>query len=205
MLYKFAFPFRRLRLLCWKFVDQYYGPSYLRSSGVTFGRRLRLAGMPQVLRHPEAAMVVGDDVELYSRPVANVLFLAQPCVLAATQPGSRLRIGNGVGISGSTLVAHTSITIGNRVLVGAGVMIIDTDFHPLNPQQRAAHQTAGAGSRPIMIGDDVFIGARAIILKGVTIGDGAVVGAGAVVASDVAGRSIVAGNPARQTGSIPGI
>lgn len=59
---------------------------------------------------------------------------------------------------------------------------------------------AGGGggiSAPIVIGDNVFIGARAIILKGVTIGEGAIVGAGSVVTKDVAEYSIVAGNPAK--------
>ena len=62
----------------------------------------------------------------------------------------------------------------------------DLDDHSITPP-----------SRPIIVGDNVWIGTRAIILPGVTIGDGAVIGAGAVVTKDVPARSVAAGNPAR--------
>ena len=109
-------------------------------------------------------------------------------------------IGNDVGLSGCSITAVDRITIGDRVLVGAGVLIIDTDAHPLSPEGRAAQQPAIA--IPIEIGNDVFIGARAIILKGVKIGTGAVVGAGAVVTKNVPSRSIVGGNPAKIVGQV---
>jgi acetyltransferase-like isoleucine patch superfamily enzyme len=87
------------------------------------------------------------------------------------------------------------VSIGNRVLVGAGALIIDSDAHPLHPEDRL--RGACPANSPVEIEDDVFIGARAIILKGVRIGQGAVVGAGAVVTSDVPAFTIAAGNPAR--------
>jgi acetyltransferase-like isoleucine patch superfamily enzyme len=68
----------------------------------------------------------------------------------------------------------------------------------VNPEERRAGY--GGASRPIVIEDDVFIGARAIILKGVTIGKGCVVGAGAVVAKSVPPYSVVVGNPAKVVG-----
>ena len=63
--------------------------------------------------------------------------------------------------------------------------IWDTDFHPLDPEKRKVHRTLNAHASPIIIEDDVFIGARALILKGVTIGKGAVIGASAVITKDV--------------------
>jgi acetyltransferase-like isoleucine patch superfamily enzyme len=109
-------------------------------------------------------------------------------------------IGDDVGMSGCSITAENQIKIGNRVLVGAGALIIDSDAHPLSPEDRATRQSARTA--PIEIQDDVFIGARAIILKGVRIGYGAVVGAGAVVAKNVPARAIVAGNPARVVGTV---
>jgi acetyltransferase-like isoleucine patch superfamily enzyme len=85
------------------------------------------------------------------------------------------------------------VEIGEGTLIGSGAMIMDNDLH--------ADLSLGADSgvrpkaRPIKIGRQVFIGARAIILKGVTIGDRAVVGAGAVVTKDVPADHIAAGNP----------
>ncbi len=148
-----------------------------------------------------AAIVLGERVSLRSRTADNVL-IARRCTLAALSDGAVVEIGDGVGISGATLVAMTRIGVGSRTLIGAEAMILDSDFHPLDSAQRRIHETAGAKSAAVQIGKEVFIGARAIILKGVNIGDGAVIAAGAVVSRDVAAGDIVAGNPARVVGSV---
>ena len=74
-------------------------------------------------------------------------------------------------------------------------MIIDTDFHYRTPEGKWGTDPK-AVSRPVVIGRACFIGARAIILKGVTVGDNAVIGAGAVVSRNVEANTVVAGNPA---------
>ena len=113
-------------------------------------------------------------------------------------PRGTLRIGDNVGISGTTISCSEAITIGNNVLIGSGCLITDTDGHPIDPEKRhAANYYDSVVNSPVVIGDDVFIGARSIILKGVTIGQGAIVGAGSVVTKDVPPRAIVAGNPAK--------
>lgn len=76
-------------------------------------------------------------------------------------------------------------------------MITDTDFHPLAPEGRRYRSELEAQAEPVEIGDDVFVGARAIILRGVTVGEGSVVGAGSVVTRDIPAYSVCAGNPAR--------
>ena len=117
-------------------------------------------------------------------------------VLSTRRAAAVLSVGTDCGFTGTTLVAAERITIGDRVLVGGNASIVDTDFHPLTPEGRAKDINAGAHA-PIVIGDDVFVGMEALVLKGVTIGDGAVVGAGAVVTQDVPPRTVVAGNPAQ--------
>jgi acetyltransferase-like isoleucine patch superfamily enzyme len=96
------------------------------------------------------------------------------------------------------LCAGCGIVIGDGVLIGAGALIIDNDFHSWDGVKWVGDTISG--SKAIYVHDYVFIGARAIILKGVTLGTGAVVGAGAVVAKDVAPFTIVGGNPARVIG-----
>jgi len=98
------------------------------------------------------------------------------------------------GASGAVLCAGLSIEIGEGTLIGVGAMILDNDFHILTAG--GWRNEARANARPIRIGREVFIGARAIILKGVTIGDRAVIGAGAVVTRDVPANCLAAGNPA---------
>jgi len=201
--------FLLLRRLCllprlfWRWgTDRVYAPLLVRARGVTCGNGLRLYGVPAVNCLPQASISLGNQVTLRSRNSENVLWLARPCLLAAIGPGATIRIGDNAGLSGATLVAASQIEVGARSLIGAETLIVDTDLHPLDPAKRALHPTAGAASRRILIGKDVFIGTRAMILKGVSIGDGAVVGAGAVVTKDVAAGDIVAGNPARVVGSV---
>jgi len=90
---------------------------------------------------------------------------------------------------GTRIACFSEIRLGRNVAIAEDVLLRDSDNHSI---------TGGRGtvSAPIMVGDDVWIGSRAIILKGVTIGDGAVVAAGAVVTKDVPARTLVAGVPA---------
>lgn len=105
-----------------------------------------------------------------------------------------MTIGDRVGVSGSTISAAQQVTIGDDVLIGSGCIITDSDAHPVRFADRLDH--ARTGIAPVTIEDGVFIGARCIILKGVTIGKQSVIGAGSVVAKDVPPQVVAAGNPA---------
>lgn len=140
---------------------------------------------------------VGRNFKCINRLVHNAFGMIQPTFFNVFPRGT-LRIGDNVGISGTTISCSEAITIGNNVLIGSGCLITDTDGHPIDPEKRhAANYYDYVVNSPVVIGDDVFIGARSIILKGVTIGQGAIVGAGSVVTKDVPPRAIVAGNPAK--------
>jgi acetyltransferase-like isoleucine patch superfamily enzyme len=118
-------------------------------------------------------------------------------------PTAEIRVGAQVRLSGTSLCAREKIVIGDRCTIGANVTIADTDFHALDPRVRSSpNDLALSESAPVEIGDDAFIGAGAYILKGVTVGDAAVIGAGSVVTRCVAPRQIVAGNPAREVGTL---
>ncbi|RWF69588.1 MAG: acyltransferase [Mesorhizobium sp.] len=105
---------------------------------------------------------------------------------------------------GSTVWSSDSIgiKIGNRVTVSWGVAIHDTNSHPMDPQKRHAQMQAilktghprvdpGIRSAPVVIGDDVWIGTGAMVMKGVTIGDRAIISAGSIVRSDVPAGALV--------------
>jgi acetyltransferase-like isoleucine patch superfamily enzyme len=142
----------------------------------------------------DSTLVLGDDVNVTSALRSNPLGCFQPAVLRTLAPGARLALAKNVGISGAVICAGSLIEIGEGTLIGSGAMIMDNDFHEYTAQGWRIEMRTNA--RAIKIGREVFIGARAIILKGVQVGDRAVIGAGAVVSKDVAADHIAVGNPA---------
>jgi len=167
-----------------------------RLRGFELGRGLILNGRPYLYRFPGSRIALADGVGLNSALRSNPLGCSQPVVLRTLRPGAEIILERRVGLSSTSVCAAVRIQIGEGTFVGAGVMIFDTDFHsPLGDWNWG--DAATDNPKPIRIGRGVFIGTRAIILKGVTIGDRAIVGAGAVVTKDVPARAVVAGNPAR--------
>lgn len=178
----------------------------LRRAGVTLGRDVSVIGRPFLRSSDGGSIVLGDRVVLNSRPDANTLEARGPVMLRTVLPGSRIVVGADTGMTSTTISAAGTIRIGARVLIGAGVLITDSDHHPVRPPGNTPRRFAGfpapAPTDAVVIEDDVFIGARSIVLKGVRIGAGAVVGAGSVVSRDVPPGAIVAGNPAVVVGSV---
>ena len=123
--------------------------------------------------------------------------------------GCHLSFGNVVFLNvGCLLLDGAEIKFGNRVMVGPRTMFL-TAGHPLEPEKRFLLDKNGEVegvctiNKPICVMDDVFIGAGAIILGGVTIGSGSTVGAGSVVTKSVPERVVVAGNPAKVIRTLP--
>lgn len=147
------------------------------------GPRVRCFGKPVLHLHGE--LILHDRVRIISD-------------LATTELGvgddGRLEIGAQTFVNyGSSIAAQESITIGANCLIGTHVLIADNDFHRLEPDRR--NETPDAS--PVVLADNVWIGQRSMVLKGVTIGENSVVAAGSVVTKDVAANTIVGGVPAR--------
>ncbi|MEJ5961258.1 sugar O-acetyltransferase [Pedobacter immunditicola] len=108
--------------------------------------------------------------------------------------GTNIKVGDRVFFNFNCVVLDVApVTIGHRTLFGPNVQIY-TATHPLNYKERAAGLEYG---KPIVIGDDVWIGGSVIICPGVTIGDRSVIGAGSVITRDVPSDVFAAGNPCR--------
>lgn len=164
-------------------------------AGVRWGRGWRFYGVPILQKHRRSTMIIGDGLSLRSTPHSNALSPNHPVILSTRRPGARLVIGRGFGMTGGTICAEESITIGDDVWVGANCVITDTDFHPLDLATRLARPLDGA-TAPVVIEDGVFIGMNSLVLKGVTVGAGSVIGAGSVVTRSIPPAVIAAGNPA---------
>lgn len=147
------------------------------------------------LRRPGARVRIGRDCLIEGQIVAETA-------------EAQIEIGDNVYLGGGTLLACVaSVRIGSDVLISYQCIITDSDNHSVRASIRrrdladwrdgGRHDWTTTVTRPVIIGSHVWIGARAIILKGVQIGEGAVIGAGSVVTRDVPAWSVAGGNPAR--------
>ena len=140
-------------------------------------------------------IIIGKGFKCNNRIDSNSIGLIQPCVFNVEAEGSKIIIGNNVGISGSTLNASLQIKIDDNVLIGSGCLITDTDSHPIEYMSRINNDNTKTGKAPIHICEGAFVGARSIILKGVTIGPHSIIGAGSVVTRDIPENCLAYGNP----------
>lgn len=164
-------------------------------NGIPWGKGWRLFGVPVVQKHRHSIMRFGSGFSLRSSIRSNPLGPNHPVMLCTWQAGAVLEIGADFGMTGGSIVAAEKVVIGDRVVVGANTVIMDTDFHPLEMVERRLRPQE-AETAPVIIEDDVFIGMNSLILKGVTIGRGSVIGAGSVVTRNVPSGVVAAGNPA---------
>ena len=166
----------------------------LKSHGVVFGKNIQIPSKVLWLIRG-ARITIGDNFYLSSgnsvNPIASNL---QADVYV--EPGAALTIGNNVGMSSTRLWIHESAKIGNNVKIGGCVLITDTDAHPMDYMARRS-SNEGTKSAPVVIEDDVWVGAHCIILKGVTIGARSIIGAGSVVTKSIPADCVAAGNPCR--------
>lgn len=155
---------------------------YLRRA-TSVGPRVRVWGRPVVTN--DGTMIIRDRARLVSTIATLEL---------SVEPDATLEIGERTFVNyGCSIAATKLVSIGARCNIGTHVIIIDTDFHELDPERRE-HRPP---SRPVVLEENVWIGARSIILRGVTIGAGSAVGAGSVVTCSIPPRSLAVGHPAR--------
>ena len=167
--------------------------------GCSHGKDLRVDGKTVIHIDKKGSIRFGENVEINSRFSANLVGMTNPTVFQCIGNGS-IHIGDNSGCSSTVFSSRCNITIGRNVKIGGNVRIFDHDYHPLDYKQRTNVYLPDTGipSYPVIIGDDVFIGTNAFILKGVKIGDRSIIGAGAVVSiKNIPPDSLVVGNPAK--------
>jgi carbonic anhydrase/acetyltransferase-like protein (isoleucine patch superfamily) len=189
--YRLHCGIREFGIACCKFL---WNEPLFRSQCESVGRNLRMESLPYI--QGRGRIVLGDGVRLSGQPQIS-FGRGEGETLPEFVVGDGTFIGHACGFN-----IGRSLRIGKHCLLATEVLIYDQDGHPLDAERRRAGEpTPAAMIRPVMIGDDVWIGAGAVILKGVTVGDRAVIAARSVVTKDVPAGVIVAGNPAREIGS----
>jgi len=144
------------------------------------GKMIFTKGRPQITN--KGTLIIGSYNSIWSK-ISNTRLSAHP--------GGYLEIGNHNYINGAFISASCKVVLGNNIKIGPQTMIMDSDFHDTSDHNKEGQ------SMEIIIEDDVWLGARCTILKGVHIGKGAVVAVGAIVTKDVPANAIVGGIPAK--------
>jgi acetyltransferase-like isoleucine patch superfamily enzyme len=187
---------RKISSLIKKRSSQFSTRLMLAGNSVQVGKFSRWNGIPFINIHRSGFCKIGNGFACNSGKSNPIGRNSKTYIVVG--PSANLVIGNNVGISNSGLICYHSISIGNHVKMGGGVVIYDTDFHSLSAEERRVKtlDKKNTKTKPVIIEDDVFIGAHSTILKGVTIGKGAIVAACSVVTKDIPSNEVWGGNPA---------
>ena len=162
----------------------------LRVHGVNFGKNL---GGKHCKIQNVGRIHIGDNVELNSYPDGEIY---KNCLLTWKKE-ALIRIGNNCMLNGTVIHSRCEVTIGDFCMFGAGVVILDSNFHPTsNDPVHRRQATSDVVDQPVIIGNNVWVGMHSIILKGVHIGDNSIIAADSVVTKDVPSNQVVGGNPA---------
>lgn len=175
-----------------------FGAAWLRIKGLKIKKGLVLYGKPITHLTEGGTITLGENVVLCSKSEANFAGVNHPVILALLRPGAELNIGDDTGISGGSFCAAKSVTIGKGCLIGANALVTDCDFHAVKPEGRRHNSNPDdIGCEPVVIEDNVWLGANVTVLKGVTIGRNTVVAAGSVVTKSLPPNAVAGGSPAK--------
>lgn len=167
------------------------------------GNKIRVFGFPIISISKNSKINVGKNLVLISHSYFSEPGVNHPVILRTLNSSAKIVIGDNVGISGGGICAAEEVILGNNVMLGANTFITDTDFHPIDPENRRFSRE-NVLNRSVVIKDNVFIGMNSLILKGVTIGENSVIGAGSIVTRNIPPNSIAGGTPAKVIKSISG-
>ncbi len=160
------------------------------------GRQPRIWGRFKVMMFADSRVVIGDHLHMVSSPERSGITLFSRCSFT-TYPGGEIRIGNRVGLNGTTITSKKLVQIGEGTMIAPNVIIVDSDFHAQWPPDARLISSTAETDREVIIGSNVWIGMNSVILKGTTIGDNSIIGASSLVSGDIPTNVIAGGNPAR--------
>ena len=180
------------------FAYRIYNLIKFRLYGVKFGKGMCVHGNIGLKIKKSGNFVIGDKFYYSSGRHINPLARNIQGNITINE-GAEVVVGNNVCMSGTVIRCHKYIEVGNYVHIGAGTVLLDSDGHSLNFEDRRVFERdmSNKKNQPITIEDDVLIGMNCIIMKGVTIGERSVIGAGSVVTKSIPADCIAAGNPCK--------
>ena len=170
---------------------------FIKNKNITLKGKLKVKNKPIVHILKGSLLVLGDNVTLNSKNSKYHVNMFAPVKIYLDKIGAKISIGNNTKIHGSCLHAYDSIEIGANCLIAANCQIFDGSGHDIyldNPSERVYSK---GNAKPIIIGNNCWIGTSAIILPGTILGNNCIVAAGSVVNGEFKDNSLIGGNPAK--------
>ncbi|KIA93822.1 hypothetical protein OC25_11190 [Pedobacter kyungheensis] len=198
MLIKIYKTYTKYRTRIFNSVNWRWGRFMMKVHGIAYGKNLIVQGVLDIQIGKDVNIIIGDSCTFKSGRGLNPLSRNIKGSISVEDKATLL-IGNNCGFSSVCLWSHQSITIGNQVNIGADTIIMDSDAHSLSyfDRRNIENDLNHKVNKPIIIDNDVLIGTRCIILKGVHIGARSIIGSGSIVVNDIPEDCIAAGNPAK--------
>ena len=187
-----------------KIYYKYWNRFFFSLIGIQYGKGLKIYNKVYIIG--KGTIKIGDNFTFLSGDCFNPICRNLRGAIYTMNEKAEIIIRNNVGLSSACLWAYESITIGNDVNIGGDCLIMDNDAHPLDFVKRRSVYEKQVGrqnymknilSAPIVVEDDVWLGARCVILKGVHIGARSIIAAGSIVTKDIPADCIAGGNPCR--------
>lgn len=182
--------FYTLKMLLLMVVSTFANRLRMRIHGISaIGHSSKFFGKTYFYKKKNSTIKIGNNCVFRSHNHSNLIGINRKCSLSTLTAEAIIEIGDNCGFSGTVIGCFVSIVIGKNVKCGANTLITDSDWH--------SEDSRSGSPRPVIIGENVWIGEGARILKGVTIGDNSIIGAGSIVTGDIPANVIAAGNPCK--------
>lgn len=170
------------------FLSTIYDRLKMRIWGIKYGKNCIFRGSTLFFKCRGSNISIGNNCEFNSTSYFNFRGINHRCIIQTGRKSASIVIGNNCGFSGCSIVSNCNISIGNHVLCGANVIIGDRDDH---------EDIYSSESKPIIIGNNVWLGMNVTVMKGVTIGNNSIIGAGSIVTHNIPNNVIAVGIPAK--------
>ena len=170
---------------------------FIKNDNISLKGKLKIKNKPILHILNGSSLVIGNNVTLNSKNLKYHVNMFAPVKIYLDRVGAEIKIGDNTRIHGSCLHAYEAIEIGDNCLIAANCQIFDSSGHNTLSDKPSERITTHGIVKPILIGNNCWIGTSTIILPGTVLGENCVVAAGSIVSGVFKDNSLIGGNPAK--------